>query len=379
VSGQADRGQRADAVERLGAELLSDRQARVMRAVVSAYVGAAAPVGSATISELLATPLSSASIRNTMSELAQLGLIEKPHSSAGRVPTEFGLRLFVDHLLHPSAVASEQQRRLRHSFGEEDLQGAMRVVSQFLSENTRQLGFVLMPRLERVRLQHISLIRLAVERVMVVLVTQSGRSFQRVIEDRESGMQRDLDRIASLLNERIVGRTLAEVREAMAEEARCLRNQAGSLLARAVLLGQRALDMASGAGESMDLVVATRLALLDQPEFSDPERLRDLFSAMEDNEKLLALMERLLERDGVGVSLGDELEEPGLRHCALVSSSYGVSEDDSAAQGLVGVIGPSRMDYPRIIPLVSYCSQLVAEKFNENVPNQNSAGKEITG
>ncbi|MBW2293961.1 MAG: heat-inducible transcription repressor HrcA [Deltaproteobacteria bacterium] len=379
MSGQADRGQRADAVERLGAELLSDRQARVMRAVVSAYVGAAAPVGSATISELLATPLSSASIRNTMSELAQLGLIEKPHSSAGRVPTEFGLRLFVDHLLHPSAVASEQQRRLRHSFGEEDLQGAMRVVSQFLSENTRQLGFVLMPRLERVRLQHISLIRLAVERVMVVLVTQSGRSFQRVIEDRESGMQRDLDRIASLLNERIVGRTLAEVREAMAEEARCLRNQAGSLLARAVLLGQRALDMASGAGESMDLVVATRLALLDQPEFSDPERLRDLFSAMEDNEKLLALMERLLERDGVGVSLGDELEEPGLRHCALVSSSYGVSEDDSAAQGLVGVIGPSRMDYPRIIPLVSYCSQLVAEKFNENVPNQNSAGKEITG
>jgi heat-inducible transcriptional repressor len=359
--------------------LLSDRQARVMRAVVSAYVGAAAPVGSATISDLLATPLSSASIRNTMSELAQLGLIEKPHSSAGRVPTEFGLRLFVDHLLHPSAVASEQQRRLRHSFGEEDLQGAMRVVSQFLSENTRQLGFVLMPRLERVRLQHISLIRLAVERVMVVLVTRSGRSFQRVIEDRESGMQRDLDRIASLLNERIVGRTLAEVREAMAEEARCLRNQAGSLLARAVLLGQRALDMASGAGESMDLVVATRLALLDQPEFSDPERLRDLFSAMEDNEKLLALMERLLERDGVGVSLGDELEEPGLRHCALVSSPYGVSEDDSAAQGLVGVIGPSRMDYPRIIPLVSYCSQLVAEKFNENVPNQNSAGKEITG
>ncbi len=350
-----------------------------MRAVVSAYVGAAAPVASATISDLLATPLSSASIRNTMSELAKLGLIEKPHSSAGRVPTESGLRLFVDHLLQPSLVASEQQRRLRHSFGEEDLQGAMRVVSQFLSESTRQLGFVLMPRLVRVRLQHLSLIRLAVERVMVVLVTRSGRSFQRVIEDRDSGMQRDLDRIASLLNERIVGRTLAEVREAMAVEARHLRNQAGSLLARAVLLGQRALDMASGVEEAMDLVVATRLALLDQPEFSDPERLRDLFAAMEDNEKLMTLMESLLERDGVGVALGDELEEPGLRHCALVSSAYGVSQDDPTAQGLVGVIGPSRMDYPRIIPLVSYCSQLVAEKFNENTPNQDSSGKEIVG
>ncbi len=338
-----------------------------MRAVVAAYVGTAAPVGSATISDLLATPLSSASIRNTMSQLAELGLIGKPHSSAGRVPTEFGLRLFVDHLLQPREVASEQQRRLRHSFGEKDLDGAMRVVSQFLSENTRQLGFVLMPRLERVRLQHISLIRLATERMLVVLVTRSGRTFQRVIEDRNSGQQRELDRIASVLNERIVGRTLAEVREAMAEEALRLRNQAGSLLARAIRLGQRALEMASGADEPMDLVVATRLALLDQPEFSDPERLRDLFTAIEDNEKLMALMESLLERDGVGVALGDELEEPGLRHCALVSSPYAVSEADSGAQGLVGVIGPSRMDYPRIIPLVSYCSELVAEKFNENV------------
>lgn len=372
VSGDVEKVER---VEGLGADLLSDRQARVMRAVVAAYVGTAAPVGSVTISDLLTTPLSSASIRNTMSQLAELGLIGKPHSSAGRVPTEFGLRLFVDHLLQPREVASEQQRRLRHSFGEKDLDGAMRVVSQFLSESTRQLGFVLMPRLERVRLQHISLIRLATERMLVVLVTRSGRTFQRVIEDRNSGQQRELDRIASVLNQRIVGRTLAEVREAMAEEALRLRNQAGSLLSRAIRLGQRALEMASGADEPMDLVVATRLALLDQPEFSDPERLRDLFTAIEDNEKLMALMESLLERDGVGVALGDELEEPGLRHCALVSSPYGVSETDSGAQGLVGVIGPSRMDYPRIIPLVSYCSELVAEKFNENVEAKRSTSE----
>ncbi len=171
----------------LSADLLGDRQARVLRAVVAAYVGAAAPVGSSTISNLLATPLSSASIRNTMSELAALGLIEKPHSSAGRVPTEMGLRLFVDHLLQPSEVGAEQRRRLRHSFGDTDLDGAMHVVSQFLSENTRQLGFVLMPKLDRVRLQHISFIRLASERLLVILVTRSGRTFHREMEDRESG------------------------------------------------------------------------------------------------------------------------------------------------------------------------------------------------
>ncbi len=368
-------------IEELGADLLSERQARVMRALVAAYVGAAAPVGSATISGLLATPLSSASIRNTMSELAELGLIGKPHSSAGRVPTEIGLRLFVDHLLQPSRVAVEQQRRLRHSFGDADLDGVLRVVSHFLSENTRQLGFVLMPRLERMRLQHISLIRLATERLLVVLVTQSGSTFRRVIEDRCSGEQRELERIASVLNDRIVGRTLTEVRQTMSEAALRLRNQAGSLLARAVSLGQRALATAQSAGEPMDLVVATRLALLEQPEFNDTERLRELFTAMEDNEKLMVLMEGLLESDGVRVALGDELADPGLHHCALVCSPYAVSEADTGAQGLVGVIGPSRMDYPHVIPLVSYCSELVAEKFNENVsnnsPNNISNNEEI--
>ena len=352
------------------ADLMNERQARVLRAVVGAYVGAAAPVGSKTIAQLLSTRLSSASIRNTMSELAELGLIEKPHSSAGRVPTEAGLRLFVDHLLTPRDVTPEQQRRLRHDFEEADLDGAMKVVSQFLSDNTQQLGFVLLPRLERVRLRHISLIRMSVDRVMVILVTESGRTFHRVIDDRECGPQRELDRIAPLLNERIVGRTLCDVREAMALEATKLRTQAGSLLARAVRLGQRSLEAAPELDEASDLVVATRLALLDQPEFHDTARLRDLFAAMEDNEKLAAVLEGLLGARGVQVSLGDELAEPGLQHCALVSSPYafgaGSCEPALGAQGLVGVIGPSRMDYPRVIPLVDLCSRMVAEKFNEN-------------
>jgi len=364
----------ASEVEILNADVLSDRQARVLRAVVAAYVGAAAPVGSSTIASLLATPLSSASIRNTMSELAALGLIEKPHSSSGRIPTEMGLRLFVDHLLQPHHVGVEQQRRLRHSFGDTDLDGAMHVVSQFLSDNTRQLGFVLMPKLERVRLQHISFIRLTSERLLVVLVTKSGRTFHREMDDRESGAQRELDRIASVLNERIVGRTLNEVREAMAGEAIRLRHQAGSLLARAVNLGRRGIEVASGSDEPMDLVVATRLALLDQPEFNNTDRLRDLFAAMEDNEKLMTMMGGLLDSDGTRVAIGDELSAPGLQNCALVSAPYSAypldGEASIGAQGLVGVIGPSRMDYPRIIPLVSYCSQLVSEKFNENVTSE---------
>ena len=351
-----------------------------MRAVVAAYVGAAAPVGSTTISHLLSVPLSSASIRTTMSELAELGLVEKPHSSAGRVPTEIGLRLFVDHLLQPQQIASEQSRQLRHSFGDTDVDGAMQVVSQFLSDSTRQLGFVMMPRLESVRLRHITLVRLSSERVLVLLVSQSGRTFQRVIEDSRGGQQADLDRMSAILGERVADRTLAEVREIMQAEADSLGRSAGSLLARAISLGQRALLIAGE--EPVDLVVATRLALLDQPEFKDLSRLREIFSAMEDSDKLLHLMAGLLDGDGVHVALGDDLEAPGLRHCALVSAPYragsplvqvgDLSADDAApalgpSHGLVGVIGPSRMDYTRIIPLVHLCSQLVSEKFSENV------------
>lgn len=348
---------------------LTDRQSRVMRAVVAGYVGAAAPVGSNTVSHLLSVPLSAASIRSTMAELADLGLIEKPHSSAGRVPTERGLRHFVDHLLDPQQVGQAQSRWLRQSFGETDAEGAMQLASHILSESTRQLGFVVVPRLDRVRLRHVTLVRLSHERVLVLLVTVAGRSYNRIVDEERSGDQSELDRIAAVLNDRIRGRTLGELRKLLVQESRRLRERAESVLARAVVLGQHALALAEEADAPADLVVATRLSLLDQPEFNDPERLRELFSAIEENEKLVQLMVNLLDVDGVRVALGRELDESGLSRCALVTAPYGATPTPSGsgtALGVLGVIGPSRMDYARIIPMVNICSQLVTEKFNQS-------------
>lgn len=338
---------------------LSERQERVLRAVVTAYVGDAAPVGSLTVSHLLSIPLSAASIRNTMAELAELGLLSKPHASAGRVPTALGLRVFVSKLASTRPLEEYERRDIAGSLGSTAGDGVMRVASDLLSQRTRQLGFVVAPRLERVMLQHVSLIRVSSERVLAVLVSHAGVAYRRLLEDAGSGDQAELDRIASVLSERIVGRCLGEVREALAREWQSLRSEADRLRRRALVIAARAL--ADVPADAADLFVGTWLALLDQPEFRDPARLRELLGAIETKERLLAILDQMLPKCGPGVAFGDDTGEPGLRQCALVVAPYGGGE---APLGLLGVLGPSRMDYGRIIPLVDYLSHVMTERLS---------------
>ena len=338
---------------------LSERQAAVLRAVVASYVGEAAPIGSRTISHLLPVPLSAASIRNTLGELAELGLVDKPHASSGRVPSEVGLRRFVDELLLPGEITPAQQRELAYRVDGTDGEGVVSVASELLSHHTRQLGFVLAPRLESLVLRHVSVVRLSSERLLLVLVTETGAAHRRVVEDDYDLSQPELERIASLLNERVAGRTLADTRALLIREARAARREASELLVAALDLGTRALGCDPSAA---DLVIETRLALLDQPEFNDPQRLKDLYQAIETKERLLDVLDDVLEAEGVSVGIGEELEDPGLHHCALVASHYG---EGSAGEplGVLGVIGPSRMDFARVIPLVAYLSELVTGKL----------------
>jgi len=344
-------------------EVLSDRQGAVLRALVGAYVGEAGPVGSRMVSHLLPESLSAASIRNTLVELAELGLVDKPHASAGRVPTERGLRLFVDRLLEPEQLADYERRSIAYSVGEADADGVVHVASQLLSESTQQLGFVVAPRVDRLVLRHVSLVRLSSDRLLVVLVSQSGEAHRRVIEAARGLDQPLLDRAASLLSERAAGRTLRELRDLLAREARAGRHKASRLLRLVVDLGTRALEAEEGA--PVDLVIATRLSLLAQPEFHDPRRVRDLFETVETKERLLEVLDGVIEGTGVFITFGDEVDDPGLRRCALVATHYGSGD---APLGALGVIGPSRMDYRRIVPLVEYFSQLITEKLSASPP-----------
>jgi heat-inducible transcriptional repressor len=342
--------------------VLSERQAMVLRAMVRAYVGEAQPIASQSLSHVLPMKLSSASVRATLADLAGLGLVEKPHASAGRIPTERGLRLFVDQLLDSGTVeartlGSYLMRSIACSVDEAEADSLSRVASQLLSDGTHQLGFVFAPSLERIVIRHVSLVRLSTEKVLAVLVANTGSAYRRVIENEGDWDQPELDRIGALLRERVVGRTLVEARAGLLAEAKALRKSADALLARVVELGRRAV---ASLDDDVDLVIATRLALLEQPEFSDPRRIRDLFGTLETKERLLEVVDQMLASDGVQVAFGDEVDEPGLRQCALVASRYG---GVGTSLGVLGVVGPVRMDYSRVIPMVDYLSQVITDRL----------------
>jgi heat-inducible transcriptional repressor len=338
---------------------LTERQGVVLRAIVASYVGEAAPVGSQSLSHVLPIALSAASIRNTMAELDELGLISKPHRSAGRVPTDAGLRIYVDHLV-PRGLDDFERRDLAGRVDEIDPDALMQSASRQLSERSRQLGCLTAPRGAALVLRHVALVRLSTTKVLAVLVADTGAAIRRVVDDEESGDQPQLDRLAVALNERLAGRTLAQVRDALAREVVALRSHAEGVLERAIRLGWRALMEAPEADDPGDLVIATRLALLDQPEFHDPERVRQLFHALEAKESLLQILRKLIEAKAVTVVFGEDLEAPELRRLALVAAPYGAAD---APLGVVGVIGPRRMDYPRVVPLVGYVSTLVSERL----------------
>jgi heat-inducible transcriptional repressor len=328
---------------------LDARLASVLVRVVEQYVGTAEAVSSRAIARQL--PVSSATVRAAMARLGELGLLAKPHASAGRVPTEDAFRLYVQRLMReapwPRAERSRAEGELAETSGADEL---LRRAADLLSESTGQLGFVVAPPPERVRLRRIQFVRLASERVLALLIQERGGVHTRVIEEAEAD-QRTLDEISTRLSELVSGLTLAEAR-ARLEGAVERERERSAVWRKALALGSEGLR-GEAAGE---LYVADADYLLGQPEFNDVRRVRELLAALAEKERMLRLVEKLLRADAVGVAIGAELEEPAMGDCALVTAPLG-----SPAAGGLGVIGPVRMSYARVIPVVRRVSELVGE------------------
>ncbi|MEI6986639.1 MAG: heat-inducible transcriptional repressor HrcA [Rhodospirillaceae bacterium] len=336
---------------------LNQRSREIFRQIVDAYLASGEPVGSLTIARRLGQTLSSATIRNVMADLEEQGLLYAPHTSAGRIPTEAGLRLFVDGLLEIGALTDAEREGIETqcAVAGRSLPDVLNEASKLLSGLSSCAGLVLAPKTDR-PLRHMEFVNLGQGRALVVLVTEDGLVENRVIEVPMGVPASTLAIATNYINNRLVGRTLGETREWINREIEEQRSELDELTSRVVAAGLA--TWAGGTNQTGQLIIRGQANLLeDVTVLSDLERIRALFEVLETREAMARLLEETGCGDGVKIFIG--AENPLFRHtgCSLVVSPYMNSKEQII--GAIGVIGPTRINYARIIPLVDYTAKVI--------------------
>lgn len=338
---------------------LNDRSREVFRRVVETYLETGEPVGSRTLTRGMA--VSAATIRNVMQDLECLGLLESPHVSAGRFPTQQGLRLFVDGLMEAGPIRPEDRAMIADMVGESgpDTGAMLDRVSTALSTLTRGASVVLMPRQEEAPLRHIEFVSLAPDRALVILVFADGRVENRLFTPPPGQTPSSLREAGNFLSARAAGHTLAELRRDMGAHIAQHRRELDSLAAQLAEAGLASWDSSA---PDPRLIVRGRANLLEH-EAADLERIRILFDDLERKRDIARFLELAEEGDGVRIFIGSENELFSLSGSSLVVSSY--MNADRKIVGAVGVIGPTRLNYGRIVPIVDYTAQLVGRVLSD--------------
>jgi heat-inducible transcriptional repressor len=334
---------------------LDRRAADLLRLLIERYVRDGMPVGSRTLSRAAKLDLSPATIRNVMADLEEFGFVSSPHTSAGRVPTNRGYRYFVDALLSPEPVHDEARNRITEELaGARSTSDLVQAASSLLSQMSKMAGVVTVPRRNLAVLRRIEFLPLSDNRVLAILVVNQHEVQNRVLHmDRAYGAD-ELERYANALNDQFAGRDLVSLRRALLDEAMAAQTRVSSVLRDAAMMASRALD----ADNSKDYVVAGGANLMAFQELADVQRLRGLFDALDRKRELLELFDQCLNAEGLQLFIGDESGYRVLDECSVVTAPYYV---DGEVAGVLGVIGPTRMAYSRIIPLVSETARILSK------------------
>ena len=339
---------------------LSQRAQNILSAVIAQYILTAEPVSSRSVSNHQGIDVSSATIRNVMAELEDKGLLSQPHVSAGRVPTPKGLRFYVDAILELrklDPVIKDQLDVTLDKSRHQDTGDVIKVTSKVLSIISQQVAVVSLPSPEREVFRHMEFVLLHPGLILVVMVSKAGLVQNRVIEAEPDILQEDLDKFTKYLNELLADLSLWEVKDRVAREMKREKARFDNLASKALSLGHKALEKPA----QSELVIQGRSNLMEAPEFMDVAKLRQIFQAFEEKSILLRLLEKSLSAHGVQIFIGAESSQAGLDGLTAVTSAYGREKP----LGAVGVIGPTRMDYSRVIPMVDYTARLVS-KILEN-------------
>jgi heat-inducible transcriptional repressor len=344
---------------------LSARARQVLYHCVTEYVATGEPVGSRTLSKKSALELSPASIRNVLADLEDSGYLQQPHTSAGRIPTEQAFRLFIDALMHVHSLTHQEESTIRgrlHSL--EPGQDLMRETGKLLSELTGTAAVVLAPRKETLVLKHMRFLRTSPDELLAVLVMKNGTVQNHFLA--AAATESELQRIHNLLDDVVEGRTLGDLRALFETRLQNERVQRDEVRRKAFELGGAALGEAVAADK--DLVIEGQERLLEQPEFADAGDVRRLVTALDAREKLVKLLDMVMSAKGGRIAMGAEVGELGAGALAIVGSAYTAH---GQAVGTVAVIGPTRMDYPRVVPLVAATASAVSEFMDRSEGGKN--------
>ncbi|MBS3953975.1 MAG: heat-inducible transcriptional repressor HrcA [Methylomicrobium sp.] len=345
-------------VEKKG-QALNERSLLLLKSLIERYIHDGQPVGSRVLSKDPALNLSPATIRNVMADLEDLGLIHSPHTSAGRVPTVSGYRLFVDSLLTVKPLEISELNLIQSSLvAKNDINQSIGVASKLLSDLTRMTGVVTLPKRELVSLRHIEFLPLSNTRVLVILVTNEQEVHNKIIHTSREFSPSELQQIANYINTVYSGRSLAAVKKAVIEELKVAQERMNQEMLDVVQMAKLALDQDEN---SEDCVISGETNLMGFSELSDIDRLKQLFDAFSQKHSVIHLLDQCLNAEGVQIFIGEESGYQPFNQCSLVTSSYSI---DDEVVGVLAVIGPTRMAYEKVIPFVDLTAKLLGAALN---------------
>jgi heat-inducible transcriptional repressor len=358
-----------------GSGIPDSRGQVILTAIINEHFVTGEPVGSKVIADRFAnlSGLSSATIRNVMGELEEMGMLEQPHTSAGRVPTDKGYRFYVDNLLGVLSISNDDLFRIDEEYGlnVQDAETPDRLLertSHLLSALSNNVGIVVSPSLANDRLQHIEFVNLSDNRILVVLVSTPNIVHNKIIRLNVTFTKDELDRTANYLNAEFAGKSLAEIRAeimALMHEEKALFDK---LLQTAVILCSQSIEDESD--QLGEVFVDGTSNILTKRDFADLERLRELLRTIGEKSRLMQILTECIERDAaakgdVQVVIGSENRSPSLQNCTLISAPYRVG--NSSAVGTLSVLGPTRIEYARMISIVSYVARTLEKMMSSDV------------
>jgi heat-inducible transcriptional repressor len=342
-------------------ESLSERAQLLLKALIESYIRDGQPVGSRTLSRDSGLSLSSATIRNVMADLEDLGFVASPHTSAGRVPTDKGYRLFVDSLLKLKPLENGEIEDIERRLNTDASNGRalVQTVSQMLSSVTHMAGLVTLPNPHYVALTHIEFIGLSENRALAIMVMNNREVQNRVVQLDRFHSAEELRRAANYLNEAFSGRSLPEVRTLLLRQMQETRQHMDQLMQDAIQVAQKVFEPKTS--DQVEYVIAGETNLMGFAELSNVDRLRRLFEAFNEKHDILKLLDSCLHAQGVQIFIGQESGHRILDDVSVVTAPYTL---DNQVVGVLGIIGPTRMAYERVIPIVEVTAKLLGSALN---------------